>query len=74
MIVHMGIDTVALKGQGCERLVAENSVVKVGQPILKLDLPYLEQHAKSMISPIIISNIDDYQGLTIVATGEVIAE
>ncbi|WGL93845.1 N-acetylglucosamine-specific PTS transporter subunit IIBC [Arsenophonus nasoniae] len=73
VIVHMGIDTVALKGQGCERLVAENSVVKVGQPILKLDLPYLEQHAKSMISPIIISNIDDYQGLTIVATGEVIA-
>lgn len=73
VIVHMGIDTVALKGQGCERLVAENSDVKVGQPILKLDLPYLEQHAKSMISPIIISNIDDYQGLTIVATGEVIA-
>ncbi|WGO82842.1 N-acetylglucosamine-specific PTS transporter subunit IIBC [Arsenophonus apicola] len=73
VIVHMGIDTVALKGQGCERLVAENSDVKVGQPILKLDLSYLEQHAKSMISPVIISNIDDYQGLTIVATGEVIA-
>ncbi|MDR5616740.1 N-acetylglucosamine-specific PTS transporter subunit IIBC [Arsenophonus sp.] len=73
VIVHMGIDTVTLKGQGCERLVEENSDVKVGQPILKLDLDYLEQHAKSMISPVVISNIDDYQGLTIVATGEVIA-
>ncbi|QLK88317.1 hypothetical protein E3U36_10085 [Arsenophonus endosymbiont of Aphis craccivora] len=73
VIVHMGIDTVTLKGQGCERLVEENSDVKVGQPILKLDLDYLEQHAKSMISPVVIINIDDYQGLTIVATGEVIA-
>lgn len=45
VIVHMGIDTVTLKGQGCERLLEENSDVKVGQPILKLNLHYLERHA-----------------------------
>lgn len=73
VIVHMGIDTVILKGQGCKCLVEENSAVMVGQPILKLDLYYLNQHAKSMISPVFISNIDNYQGLVTLATGEVIA-
>lgn len=71
LIVHMGIDTVALKGKGCSRLVEEGTVVDAGQPILNLDLAYLNANAKSMISPVIISNIDDYAEIEILATGEV---
>lgn len=73
LIVHMGIDTVALKGQGCARLVEEGSEVKAGTPILKLDIAFLEANAKSMISPVIISNIDDFVGVEILAKGHVIA-
>lgn len=73
LIVHMGIDTVALKGQGCARLVEEGSEVKAGTPILKLDLAFLEANAKSMISPVIISNIDDFAGIEILATGHITA-
>ncbi|EKT61664.1 N-acetylglucosamine-specific PTS transporter subunit IIBC [Providencia burhodogranariea] len=73
LIVHMGIDTVALKGQGCARLVEEGSEVKAGTPILKLDIAFLEANAKSMISPVIISNIDDFAGVEILAKGHVIA-
>lgn len=71
LIVHMGIDTVALKGEGCARLVEEGSEVKAGTPILKLDLAFLEANAKSMISPVIISNIDDFAGVEILAEGNV---
>ena len=71
LIVHMGIDTVALKGEGCARLVEEGASVKAGDPILKLDLAFLNDNAKSMISPVIISNIDDYSKIEILSTGEV---
>ncbi len=71
LIVHMGIDTVALKGEGCARLVEEGASVKAGDPILKLDLDFLNNNAKSMISPVIISNIDDYSRVEILSAGEV---
>ena len=73
LIVHMGIDTVALKGEGCARLVEEGAEVEAGTPILKLDLPFLEANAKSMISPVIISNIDDFAGIEILVDGQVVA-
>ena len=73
LIVHMGIDTVALKGEGCARLVEEGAEVEAGTPILKLDLPFLEANAKSMISPVIISNIDDFAGVKILVEGQVVA-
>ncbi|MTC61132.1 PTS N-acetyl glucosamine transporter subunit IIABC [Providencia rustigianii] len=73
LIVHMGIDTVALNGEGCARLIEEGAEVEAGTPILKLDLPFLKAKAKSMISPVIISNIDDFAGIEILAQGQVTA-
>jgi PTS system N-acetylglucosamine-specific IIC component len=73
IVVHMGIDTVALNGQGFKRLVEEGAEVKAGQPILELDLDYLNAHARSMISPVVVSNSDDYAGLAALATGSVVA-
>src|SRR3954471_10115065 len=40
ILIHVGIDTVHLKGQGSEALVAENDEVKQGQPLLKVDFNY----------------------------------
>ncbi|EPR1090739.1 N-acetylglucosamine-specific PTS transporter subunit IIBC [Serratia marcescens] len=73
IVVHMGIDTVALEGQGFKRLVEEGAEVKAGQPILELDLDYLNANARSMISPVVVSNADDYVGLAALATGSVVA-
>ncbi|CAI1677272.1 EIICBA-Glc [Serratia marcescens] len=73
IVVHMGIDTVALEGQGFKRLVEEGAEVKAGQPILELDLDYLNANARSMISPVVVSNADDYAGLAALATGSVVA-
>ena len=63
IIVHMGIDTVALEGKGFERLVEEGAEVEQGQPILTMDLAYLAAHAPSMISPVVVSNSEDYTHL-----------
>ncbi|MBZ7359634.1 PTS N-acetyl glucosamine transporter subunit IIABC [Klebsiella grimontii] len=73
IVVHMGIDTVALNGQGFKRLVEEGAEVKAGEPILELDLEFLNANARSMISPVVCSNSDDYSALVIQATGKVVA-
>ncbi len=73
VVVHMGIDTVALEGKGFTRLVEEGATVKAGQPVLELDLDFLNANARSMISPVVVSNIDDYSGVASLATGSVVA-
>ncbi|HBT0397244.1 TPA: PTS N-acetyl glucosamine transporter subunit IIABC [Klebsiella pneumoniae] len=73
IVVHMGIDTVALEGKGFKRLVEEGTDVKAGQPILEMDLDFLNANARSMISPVVCSNSDDYSALVILASGKVVA-
>ncbi|TJO87941.1 PTS N-acetyl glucosamine transporter subunit IIABC, partial [Escherichia coli] len=73
IVVHMGIDTVALEGKGFKRLVEEGAQVSAGQPILEMDLDYLNANARSMISPVVCSNIDYFSGLIIKAQGHVVA-
>lgn len=73
IVVHMGIDTVALEGKGFKRLVEEGTDVKAGEPILEIDLDFLNANARSMISPVVCSNSDDYSALVILASGKVVA-
>ncbi|MGZ9944720.1 PTS N-acetyl glucosamine transporter subunit IIABC [Klebsiella pneumoniae] len=73
IVVHMGIDTVALEGKGFKRLVEEGTDVKAGEPILEMDLDFLNANARSMISPLVCSNSDDYSALVILASGKVVA-
>ncbi|CNH41311.1 N-acetylglucosamine-specific PTS transporter subunit IIBC [Yersinia pekkanenii] len=73
IVVHIGIDTVKLNGQGFARLVEEGATVVAGQPVLELDLAYLNANARSMISPVVVSNIDDYAGISVLAGDSVVA-
>ncbi|EPY1905465.1 PTS N-acetyl glucosamine transporter subunit IIABC [Klebsiella pneumoniae] len=73
IVVHMGIDTVALEGKGFKRLVEEGTDVKAGEPILEMDLDFLNANARSMISPVVCSNSDDYSAVVILASGKVVA-
>ncbi|MBK4724791.1 PTS N-acetyl glucosamine transporter subunit IIABC [Pantoea agglomerans] len=73
IVVHMGLDTVALEGKGFTRLAEEGSTVVAGQPVLEMDLVFLNANARSMVSPVVISNIDDFAGLTLLAGETVVA-
>ncbi|WLS77797.1 N-acetylglucosamine-specific PTS transporter subunit IIBC [Erwinia pyri] len=73
VVVHMGLDTVALGGKGFTRLVEEGAQVTAGQPVLEMDLAFLNANARSMISPVVVSNIEDYTGITLVAGETVVA-
>ena len=73
IVVHMGLDTVALDGQGFKRLIEEGSEVAAGQPVLEMDLDFLNANVRSMISPVVCSNVEDFGCLEIKAKGQVIA-
>lgn len=55
LIVHLGLDTVELKGLGFTLLAAEGQVVQAGTPIVRFDRSAIERAGKAMISPIVSS-------------------
>ncbi|SDF95448.1 PTS system D-glucose-specific IIA component, Glc family /PTS system D-glucose-specific IIB component, Glc family /PTS system D-glucose-specific IIC component, Glc family [Fontibacillus panacisegetis] len=59
VLVHIGVNTVKLKGQGFKVLVNEGDLVSAGQPIMEVDIAYVKEHAPSIISPIIFSNLPE---------------
>ncbi len=71
ILIHVGIDTVNLKGQGFETLVSENDIVEQGQPLLKVDLDYIKEHATSTITPIVFTNLAEGEKIVIVKEGQV---
>jgi PTS system D-glucosamine-specific IIC component len=71
ILIHVGIDTVNLKGQGFETLVAENDIVEQGQPLLKVDLDYIKEHATSTITPIVFTNLAEGEKVVIEKPGQV---
>ncbi|HLR18310.1 MAG TPA: PTS glucose transporter subunit IIA [Staphylococcus sp.] len=66
LLVHIGLDTVQLDGNGFEVLVESGDTVNVGDPLLRFDLDYIKENAKSVISPIIITNSDNTSSLSVV--------
>ncbi|MGQ7180438.1 PTS glucose transporter subunit IIA, partial [Escherichia coli] len=63
LFVHFGIDTVELKGEGFKRIAEEGQRVKVGDTVIEFDLPLLEEKAKSTLTPVVISNMDEIKEL-----------
>ncbi|SFV66765.1 PTS system, glucose-specific IIA component [hydrothermal vent metagenome] len=55
VMVHIGLDTVELKGEGFERLVEEGAKVSSGTPIISVDLDYLESRGKKIVTPVLIN-------------------
>ncbi len=56
ILLHVGIDTVALGGAGFKVLVSGGARVRSGEPLLNFDLDTLARRAKSLITPIVITN------------------
>ncbi|MBV9316244.1 MAG: PTS glucose transporter subunit IIA, partial [Gammaproteobacteria bacterium] len=55
ILLHVGIDTVALGGQGFEAHVRQGDRVRAGERLLSFDLDFLAQHARSLLTPIIVT-------------------
>jgi len=58
ILIHLGLDTVDLNGDGFECIVNANANVKIGEPIIRMDLEKIKKMGKKVITPIVILNMD----------------
>lgn len=56
LLMHIGLETVTLKGEGFEVHVAEGQAVRAGEPLISFDMGVLAARAKSMITPIVVTD------------------
>lgn len=71
ILIHIGIDTVNLKGEGFTAKVAEGDQIKQGQVLMEVDLDYINENAPSSITPVIFTNLGEGQSIQLNASGNV---
>jgi sugar PTS system EIIA component len=63
LFVHLGVGTVELRGKGFTRLAAEGQEVKMGQPILGFDIESIVGEVDSLLTPVVLANMEDIKYL-----------
>lgn len=72
LFVHFGIDTIKLKGEGFKKVAEDNQKVKIGDTIILFDLNILEKKARSILTPVVISNMEKFRKIE-KSSGSIIA-
>jgi phosphocarrier protein FPr/phosphocarrier protein len=60
LLVHLGLETVALAGEGFEAFVRQGDQVKAGQKLISFDLDFLALKARSLLSPVVVANAEGF--------------
>lgn len=72
LIVHIGLDTIEMRGSAFEKLATESDRVEAGQPIVRFDLEAIREAGYDPVTPVVITNADEYP-ITNATSGEVSA-
>ncbi len=72
LIVHVGLDTIEMRGAGFEKLAAEGDRVEAGQPIVRFDLDEIKDAGYDPVTPVVVTNAEDHP-VSNLRTGEVSA-
>lgn len=67
LLIHIGIDTVKMNGEGFKAFVKSGDAIKKGQKLIEFDIGLVQAKAKSVITPIVITNPDQFK-ITAIAT------
>lgn len=71
LLIHLGIDTVKLNGSGFDCLVREGQKLKKGDPMIRMDLEYLNTHAPSLASPVVCTELGEGWQANAAKAGEI---
>ena len=58
IVIHVGLDTVALRGEGFHPLVKSGDSVRAGDPLLRFDVDFVARRARSLLTEMVIANMD----------------
>ena len=70
ILIHVGLETVAMKGEGFEVAVSAGDRVEVGQTLLTYDLELVKEKAKDVITPCVVTNMDAIEGINVLKLNE----
>ncbi|UBH12162.1 PTS sugar transporter subunit IIA [Macrococcus armenti] len=75
LLIHVGLETVAMKGAGFKTHISQGDIVQKGDTLLEFDITLIEKEASSIISPVIITNSDvlseiKFENQTLLTKGE----
>lgn len=70
VLIHVGIDTVNMKGEGFEVFASEGEKVKAGQRLLTFDIEKIKEAGYSTTTAVLLTNSDDYPDFKVVKTGK----
>ncbi len=65
VLIHIGMDTVHLKGEGFEKVAEQGQQVAVGTPLVRIHLPLLREKAKSVVTPVIVTTMPRVEELLV---------
>lgn len=71
LLIHVGMDTVQLDGKGYTPVAKQGDRVKKGQLLLKFDIDYIKSQGYTVVTPIIVTNSDDFADIVPEASGKV---
>lgn len=71
ILIHIGMDTVEMNGEGFESFVKQNERVKKGDLMIRVDLDKIEAAGLSSITPVVVTNSTTYKDISIVASNKV---
>ncbi|WP_195228339.1 beta-glucoside-specific PTS transporter subunit IIABC [Lactococcus lactis] len=60
LLIHVGLDTVELKGEGFKLNVKDGELVVKGQTLMNVDFKLLKRKGYNTITPIVVTNTNDY--------------
>nr|MBA2460082.1 HPr family phosphocarrier protein [Gemmatimonadales bacterium] len=63
ILIHVGLDTVKLNGQGFTPRVKAGDEVRAGDLLLTFDADYVATHARSLLTPVLVTNMERVGGL-----------
>ena len=69
LLIHVGVDTVNMEGDGFEMFVGEGDTVKAGQKLISFDIEKIKAAGYSPTTAVLLTNSDDYEGFKITKEG-----
>ena len=70
ILLHIGIDTVELNGEGFTCMVKENSPIKVGDALVNIDIESMKKAGYEIDVVMVMTNLSDYKKVKIIASGD----
>ena len=71
LLVHIGLETVSLDGEGFEQLAEQGTRIKAGTPIIKINRDFITSKGLSLATPVLITNVDATKKISPVENGNV---